>query len=167
MSNQLPYDGPESFVHAIGDSGESVYVNIATLDGKAIGYLVDYGLKQSIADSYSGAAKTAAAMREDGTDISDNELRVSLAEKRLESIVNGTIGIRSSGPRDPLGKAVKDLCAIHIANWSKKPLDERNGIVADIKAAKTAANKSILSVAKAMLEIRVVPDDEGDDTEAV
>jgi len=97
-----------------GDVTETVFNGAVNALGVAygiapssIGYLLNNGWKQSLADSYAGPR--AKAIKEGDDDDSIAALIESCVAKRIKSIREGMVA--SSGGRDPIISVAKDLLA--------------------------------------------------------
>lgn len=117
----------------------AVAVNGKTLSATAVAYLIHYGLKQSLADSYA-SAKTA-------------EEKLGMFNARLDKIISGemTIGAGGGGKLDPIEKLAREMASVAIR---KKYPDAKADVVrkAAIKHAPKfhdAARKQIAALAKA------------------
>lgn len=112
-------------------------------------FVIDYGLKQLLADSIVS-----------GT--TDDE-RHALLEKKFQKLLDGTLAIRTSSERDPFGKELTRLANIAVDNHITKKLGLKlKDVSKEDRAtlmARARANEKRIAEAKANVAAQAETDD--------
>lgn len=133
--------------------GNKFQVDVEQLPAASVAYLIQYGFAQSMQDCIAGLAKAKRADLEATDDFKAGKLtpeniadEISLAiltqlEKRHKAIVEGTIGIRASAPRDELSSLAREQVRAALAKKGVKVEKEK---LAELVAAHIEKNRDKL-----------------------
>ena len=145
----------------IGKTDKEYKINWDSLPDAGKNYLANYGATQSLNDAISScAAKFKDAEGERGWNDATAD---GLILARIEAIVNGTIGMRQGGSRDPLAREINNVLTNQYgASWTKKDATDKRDKISQIKLAENPNHQAIVDQAQSQVDFKETETDISD-----